>query len=158
MTVLAWSTGGLSVAGFVAAWTLAAYNRDLSDLSDQFGPDRFMIAYAVAGTVLASRLRSNPVGWIMLGIGLLVSALTPSPTQKARVWTLTMTASPLPVMLAPGTLQSLGRQDPRPGPLPPAHPPQQRICWRMGVAFRRRLWSRLHFHQRAPWLDWPSNG
>ena len=52
---------------------LAVRNRDLSDLDAQFGPDRFMVAYAVAGTVLASRQRSNPVGWILLGIGLIAA-------------------------------------------------------------------------------------
>jgi hypothetical protein len=48
------------VAGFAAAWVLAAGHGDLLDLSSEFGPDRFMVAYAVAGTVLASRRRSNP--------------------------------------------------------------------------------------------------
>src|SRR6185437_15059196 len=60
LTVVAWSAGAVSLAGFVAAWVLAARNGDLSDITAEFGPDRFMIAYAVAGTVLAARRRSNP--------------------------------------------------------------------------------------------------
>jgi hypothetical protein len=58
----------VSLAAFAASWVLAARNGDLFDLSAEFAPDRFMIAYAVAGTVLASRQRSNPVGWFLLGM------------------------------------------------------------------------------------------
>ena len=32
-------------------------------MSAEFSPDRFMIAYTVAGTILASRRPTNPVGW-----------------------------------------------------------------------------------------------
>jgi hypothetical protein len=70
---LAWSAGAVSIACFVASWVLAARNGDLFDISVEFGPDRFMVAYAVAGTVLASRRRSNPVGWLLLGIGLVTA-------------------------------------------------------------------------------------
>jgi hypothetical protein len=70
LTVAAWAAGTVSVAALAAAWVLAARNGDLLDLSAEFGPDRFMIAYAVAGTLLASRRRSNPVGWFLLGGGL----------------------------------------------------------------------------------------
>jgi hypothetical protein len=82
-TVAAWSAGGLSVAAYVAAWVLAVRNHDLTDLDAEFGPDRFFVAYAVAGTVLASRRRSNPVGWLLLGIGL-VTALRAVAGEYAR--------------------------------------------------------------------------
>ena len=60
LTVVAWSAGAVSVAGFAAAWVLAVRNRDLPDLSAESAPDRFMVAYAVAGTILASRRPANP--------------------------------------------------------------------------------------------------
>jgi hypothetical protein len=74
LTAVAWAIGTVSVAGFALAWILAVGNRDLLSLSADFGPDRFLVAYAVAGTVLASRRPSNPTGWLLLGIGLVVSA------------------------------------------------------------------------------------
>jgi len=70
LTVVAWSAGAVSLAGFAAAWVLAARNGDVFDMSAEFSPDRFMIAYAVAGTILASRRPTNPVGWFLLTIGL----------------------------------------------------------------------------------------
>jgi hypothetical protein len=83
LTAAAWSAGGLSVAAYVAAWVLAVRNHDLTDLDAEFGPDRFFVAYAVAGTVLASRQRRNPVGWLLLGIGL-VTALRALAGEYAR--------------------------------------------------------------------------
>jgi hypothetical protein len=74
LTVVAWSAGAVSLAGFAAAWVLAARNGDLFDVSAEFGPDRFMIACAVAGTVLASRRPANPIGWFLLGLGLVEAA------------------------------------------------------------------------------------
>ena len=62
LTVVAWSAGAVSLAGFAAAWVLAARNGDVFDMSAEFSPDRFMIAYAVAGTILASRRPTNPGG------------------------------------------------------------------------------------------------
>jgi hypothetical protein len=73
LTVVAWSAGAISVAGFAAAWMLAVRNADAFDVKAQWGPDRFMIAYALAGTVLAARRRSNPVGWFLLTIGLVTA-------------------------------------------------------------------------------------
>jgi hypothetical protein len=73
VTVVAWSAGAVSVAGFAAAWVLAVRNGDAFDVRAQWGPDRFMIAYALAGTVLAARRRSNPVGWLLLVIGLVTA-------------------------------------------------------------------------------------
>jgi hypothetical protein len=70
LTVAAWLAGAVSLAGFAAAWVLAFRNHDLSDISAEFGPDRYMVAYAVAGTILASRRPANPVGWFLLTIGL----------------------------------------------------------------------------------------
>jgi hypothetical protein len=72
--VVAWSAGAVSVAGFATAWVLAARNRDLLDLRAEFGPDRFLVGYAVIGAVLASRRQSNPIGWLLLGIGLASAA------------------------------------------------------------------------------------
>jgi hypothetical protein len=63
----------VSLAGVAAAWVLAFRNHDLSDISAEFGPDRYMVAYAVAGTILASRRPANPVGWFLLTIGLVTS-------------------------------------------------------------------------------------
>lgn len=37
------------------------------------GPDRFLVTYPVVGAVLASRRRANPIGWILLGMGLLAA-------------------------------------------------------------------------------------
>jgi hypothetical protein len=70
LTVAAWSAGAVGLAGFAAAWVLAFRNHDLSDISAEFDPDRYMVAYAVAGTILASRRPANPVGWFLLTIGL----------------------------------------------------------------------------------------
>jgi hypothetical protein len=74
LAALTWSVAAVSVAGFFAAWILAAGNRDLFKLSAVFGPDQFLVAYPVVGAVLASRRRSNPIGWILLGMGLSAAA------------------------------------------------------------------------------------
>jgi hypothetical protein len=50
LTVLAWSVGAMRMAAFAAAWVLAARNRDLSDFSAGFSPDRFMPLRARART------------------------------------------------------------------------------------------------------------
>jgi hypothetical protein len=70
LIVVAWSAGAVSLAGFAAAWVLAVRNGDVFDITADFSPDRYMAAYAVAGTVLASRRPANPVGWFLLIIGL----------------------------------------------------------------------------------------
>ena len=72
--MLAWSVGAASVAGFVAAWVLAARNRDLADISADFGPDRFMVGFALVGTVVAARRPFNAIGWFLLGTGLVEAA------------------------------------------------------------------------------------
>jgi hypothetical protein len=73
LTVVAWSVGAVSMAGFAGAWVLAARHGSLLDISIETGPDRYMVAYTVAGTVLASRRRSNPVGWLLLALGLVAA-------------------------------------------------------------------------------------
>lgn len=73
LAVLAWLTGTVSVAGLVAAWVLAARNRDLFDITTGFGPDQFLAAYALAGAAVASRRPANPIGWFLLGIGLVMA-------------------------------------------------------------------------------------
>ena len=97
LTALAWSVGALSIAAFAGAWVLAAGNRDVFDISAGFSPDRFMVAYPVAGALLASRRRSNPIGWFLLGVGLVAAAralageyalhaLTVPPYPRLAVW------------------------------------------------------------------------
>jgi LPXTG-motif cell wall-anchored protein len=73
LTTLAWAAGAVSIAAFAAAWVLAARNRDPFDVSAGFSPDRFMVAFPVVGAVLASRLRSNPIGWFLLGVGMVTA-------------------------------------------------------------------------------------
>ena len=72
--VLAWAVATVSLAGFAAAWVLAATGHDLFDISANSSPDRFMVAYAVVGAVLASRRPANPIGWLLLGLGLVAAA------------------------------------------------------------------------------------
>jgi hypothetical protein len=74
LTAAAWSAGAVSMAGFAAAWVLAARNGDLLDIAALFGPDRFMIVYAVVGTMLVARRPANPIGWLLLGLGLVEAA------------------------------------------------------------------------------------
>ena len=73
LAAMAWVIAAVSVAGFAAAWVLAVRNRDLADVTADFGPDRFLVAYAVVGAVVASRRPSNPIGWLLLGIGLVAA-------------------------------------------------------------------------------------
>lgn len=73
LAALAWAVAVVSLAGFAAAWVLAARNRALFDVSADFGPDRFLVAFPVVGAVLASRRRSNPIGWFLLGMGLVTA-------------------------------------------------------------------------------------
>jgi hypothetical protein len=73
VSVVVWAVAAVSLAGFAAAWVLAVRNRDVLDVTSNFGPDRFLIAYTVVGTVLAARRPANPVGWLLLGIGLVVA-------------------------------------------------------------------------------------
>jgi hypothetical protein len=97
LTALAWAVGAVSLAAFAAAWVLAARNRDLLDISAGFSPDRFMVAYPVAGALLASRRRSNPIGWFLLGVGVVAAtralageyalhALAVPPHPRLAVW------------------------------------------------------------------------
>ncbi len=71
--VVAWSAGAVSVAAFAVAWFLAARGHDLLDISADFGPDRFMVMWALAGAFLAARRRANPVGWLVLAVGLVAA-------------------------------------------------------------------------------------
>ena len=74
LAALAWAVAAVSVVGFAAAWALAAAGRGLFDISANSSPDRFMVAYAVVGAVLASRRPANPIGWLLLGLGLVSAA------------------------------------------------------------------------------------
>ena len=71
---LVWVVAGVSLAGFAAAWVLAGHNHDLFHVTADTGPDRFLVAYPVVGAVLASRRRSNPIGWFLLGMGVIAAA------------------------------------------------------------------------------------
>lgn len=73
LAALAWMVAAVSVACFAATWVLAAAHRDLLDITTDASPDRFMAAYAIAGAVLASRRAANPIGWLLLGLGLVVA-------------------------------------------------------------------------------------
>ena len=74
VAALAWSVAVVSMAGFVAAWVLAAANRGLLDFSADYSADRFLVAYAAVGAVLASRRPANPIGWLLLALGLVSAA------------------------------------------------------------------------------------
>ena len=74
LSALAWAVAVVSMAGFAAAWVLAAAHRGLLDISADSSPDRFLVAYAVVGAVLASRRPANPIGWLLLGLGLVSAA------------------------------------------------------------------------------------
>ena len=73
-TAVAWSAGLLSLVGFAAAWVLAAGNHDLLDISAIFGPDRFMVMWAVVGAFLAARRPANLIGWLLLGAAFVLAA------------------------------------------------------------------------------------
>jgi hypothetical protein len=74
LAAVAWAVAAVSVAGFAAAWVLAVADGAAFNLLANSSPDRFMIAYTVVGAVLASRRSANPIGWLLLGLGL-VSAV-----------------------------------------------------------------------------------
>ena len=98
LVALPWFVAAASVAGFAAAWILAVHNRDALHIGANSGPDRFLLAYPIVGAVLASRRRSNPVGWFLLGMGLVsacrglageyaLDTLTRTARPEAGVWT-----------------------------------------------------------------------
>lgn len=127
---LAWAVATVSVAGFVATWVLAARNRDLGDVSSGFGPDRFLVAYAVVGAVVASRRPANPIGWFLLGIGLqtacrglageyAVYALAGPARPASGVWALWLTSWSLPLLFPSGLLTFLLLLFPNGRPLAP---------------------------------------
>jgi hypothetical protein len=74
LAAVAWAVAAVSLAGFAAAWILAARNRSLFDITANSSPDRFMVAYTVVGAMLASRRSANPIGWLLLGLGLVSAA------------------------------------------------------------------------------------
>jgi hypothetical protein len=130
LAALAWAVAALSVAGFVASWVLAVRNRDLGDVSTGFGPDRFLVAYAVVGAVVASRRPANPIGWFLLSIGLVtacralageyaVYALAGSARPASGVWASWLVSWSLPVIFPTGLLMFLLLLFPNGRPLTP---------------------------------------
>jgi hypothetical protein len=118
LAALAWLTGAVSVAGCVAAWVLAARNRDLFDISTGFSPDRFLAAYALVGAVVASRRPANPIGWFLLGIGLVIAcraaageyalhALAGSSRPSSGLWAAWFVSWSLPLVFPCGLLMFL---------------------------------------------------
>jgi hypothetical protein len=112
---LVWSVAAVSLAGFVVAWVLAGHNRDLLHVTANTGPDRFLVAYPVVGAVLASRRRSNPIGWFLLGMGLVAAArglageyaldtLAGTARPAAGVWAAWFTGWSLTVVFPTGLL------------------------------------------------------
>jgi hypothetical protein len=97
LAAAAWAIGTVSVAGCAVAWVLAVHNRDVLHLSADYGPDRFLVAYSVVGAVVAARRPHHPIGWLLLGIGLVeasrglageyaLHALTGSARPGSGVW------------------------------------------------------------------------
>ena len=74
LAAFSWAVAAVSVAGFAGAWILAVRNRDVLHIGADSGPDRFLVAFAVVGAVVASRRSANPVGWLLLGIGVVTAA------------------------------------------------------------------------------------
>jgi hypothetical protein len=115
---LAWAVAAVSVAGFVAAWVLAARHRNLGNITSGFGPDEFLVTYAVAGGIVASRRPANPIGWLLLGIGLVTAcralageyaldALAGSARPASGVWAAWFINWSLPLIFPSGLLMFL---------------------------------------------------
>jgi signal transduction histidine kinase len=69
---LAWPLGVLTLLISAATATLVFLNRSAIHSFDQANPVELVlpIGYAIIGTLLASRRPRNPLGWILLGIGI----------------------------------------------------------------------------------------
>jgi hypothetical protein len=70
---LAWAVACFWLAAWLAAVALLIANRVAIRTFDQADPVDVIlpIGFAVIGTILASRMPGNPMGWIMLGIALI---------------------------------------------------------------------------------------
>ncbi len=81
-TRLAWSLGGLILAILLAAATFLILGLDTPPPEDSFGFRGWGLilsaAFAIAGVLIASRVPSNPIGWLLLvaGVGVVVQELS----------------------------------------------------------------------------------
>ncbi|MDH4111304.1 MAG: sensor histidine kinase [Actinomycetota bacterium] len=74
LRILAWTLFGLTVAGFAVGATLDVVNGARSDLEAGAFFDALFMAFPIVGLVLITKLPRNPLGWLMLCIGLAWSA------------------------------------------------------------------------------------
>jgi hypothetical protein len=75
-SVLAWSLLALALAAMTLGWVIE-YATDSLDgsLGEQIGLSIAFMAFPVVGALIASRHPRNAIGWLFLGIGLLVAVL-----------------------------------------------------------------------------------
>src|SRR5271170_735137 len=87
-----------------------------------------MVAYPVAGALLASRRRSNPIGWFLLGVGMVTAAralageyalhaLAVPPHPRLAVWAAWFVGWSLTLLFPAPAGAGPGRPAVRPGPL-----------------------------------------
>jgi hypothetical protein len=71
---LAWSLWGIAVAGYLGIVAFAVLNRDApgADLSFDVVFGLIVLLYPSVGALVAARFPRNPIGWLLLGAGLLM--------------------------------------------------------------------------------------
>ncbi len=75
-TLIAWSIAAASVGLLVVAYLFAARNGRLFDLSGSEAPEDLYVPliYVAVGLIVATRRRTNPIGWLFLSMGVLIAA------------------------------------------------------------------------------------